>query len=88
MMFLEKFWKGDTAPGEGRYHPKPEYSKVIQTMEHCEGKLKGCLSEEDFQTFREFAEAALESACMEACDNFIEGFRLGARMMMDVLMDS
>ena len=86
MIFLEKFWKGDIAPGEGRYHPAPEYLKVIQTMEHCEEKLKSHLSEEDFETFREFADAALESACMESCDNFCDGFRLGARMMIDVLV--
>ena len=56
-------------------------------MENCEEKLKSHLSEEDFKTFREFADAALDSACMESCDNFVDGFRLGTRMMMDVLMD-
>lgn len=86
MMFLEKFWKGDIAPGEGRYHPAPEYTKIIQTMERCEETLKRRLNEENFKTFREFAEAALNSACMESCDNFCDGFRIGALMMMDVLM--
>ena len=88
MMFLKKFWKGDIAPGEGRYHPSREYAQLMQTLEKCEEKLKASLSEEDFHTFRAFAEAALESACMESCDNFVDGFRQGARMMMDVLMDS
>ena len=31
---------------------------------------------------------SLEAGCTESCDNFIDGFRLGARMMMDVLADS
>ena len=88
MMFLEKFWKGNIAPGEGRYHPKPEYSRVIQTMERCDDTLKAHLSQEDYAIFREYTEASLEAGCTESCDNFIDGFRLGAQMMMDVLADS
>ena len=88
MKFLEKFWKGDIAPGEGRYHPGKEYAKAIQTMERCDDTLKAHLSQEDYAIFREYTEASLEAGCMESCDNFIDGFRLGARMMMDVLADS
>lgn len=88
MMFLKRFWKGDIAPGEGRYHPAPEYSKALTIMERCEETLKSHLDEEDFKTFREYADAALASACLETCDNFCDGFRLGALMMMDVLIGS
>lgn len=66
MLFLDKLWKGDIAPGEGRYHPAPDYSKAILTMERCEETLKSHLNEEDFKTFREFADAALDSACLES----------------------
>jgi len=38
MKFLDKFWKGDIAPGEGRYHPDKEYAKAIQTMERSSDK--------------------------------------------------
>ena len=85
MFFLQKFWKGDIAPGEGRYHPNREYSKVMQTLERCEDTLKAHLSQEDYQIFQEYSEAALESAVMESCDNYIDGFRTGALMMLDVL---
>ena len=88
MFFLDKFWKGDIAPGEGRYHPAGEYSKALQIMERCNDALKAHLSPEDYNTFREYAEASLAASCTESCDNFIEGFRLGARLMMDVLADA
>lgn len=88
MFFLDKFWKGDIVPSEGRYHPNREYAKVMQIMERCDDTLKSHLSQEDYQIFQEYAEASLSTACIESCDNFIDGFRLGARMMMDVLMDS
>jgi hypothetical protein len=86
MLFLEEFWNGNIAPGEGRYHPKKEYSKSIQTMERCDDTLKAHLSAEDYQIFREYAEASMAAGCTESCDNFIEGFRMGAMMMMDVLL--
>ena len=88
MFFLDKFWKGDIAPGEGRYHPRREYAKAMQVMERCDDALKAHLSQEDYRIFREYADASLEAGYTESCDNFIEGFRLGARMMMDVLTDS
>ena len=87
MFFLDKFWKGDIAPGEGRYHPKREYSAALQVMERCDDSLKAQLSPEDYRIFREYAEAALNAGCTESCDNFIEGFRMGAQMMIDVLTD-
>ena len=86
MLFLEEFWNGNIAPGEGRYHPKKEYSKSIQTMERCDDTLKAHLSAEDYQIFREYAEDSMAAGCTESCDNFIEGFRMGAMMMMDVLL--
>ena len=88
MFFLDKFWKGDIAPGEGRYHPKREYSAALQVMEQCDDTLKAHLTPEDYRIFREYAEATLNAGCTESCDNFIEGFRMGALMMLDVLTDS
>ena len=87
MFFLDKFWKGDIVPGEGRYHPAMEYSKAIQTMERCDDTLKSRLSDEDYLVFREYADAALEAGSTESCDNFIDGFRLGTLMMMDILAE-
>jgi NDP-sugar pyrophosphorylase family protein len=50
----------------------------------------GTLSYGDSENITETydTEASLEAGCTESCDNFIDGFRLGARMMMDVLADS
>ena len=87
MFFLDRFWKGDITPGEGQYHPSPEYTRIMQTLERIDDTLKSHLSQEDYKTFREYADAALTASCMESCDSFIEGFRLGAKMMTDVLAD-
>ena len=87
MFFLDKFWKGEIAPGEGRFHPSREYSAALKTMERCDELLKSRLTPEDYKTFREYAEACFVVGGAESCDNFVEGFRLGAQMMLDVLAD-
>lgn len=87
MYFLDKFWKGEIAPGEGRFHPNLKHAKAVQTMERCDDTLKIHLSQTDYKTFREYADAALDASSAESCDSFVEGFRLGALMMLDVLVD-
>lgn len=86
MSFLKKFWSGDIAPGEGRYHSSEKYAKSYKTMERCEAFLVGHLDTDCQRVFQEFADAAQEASALGCCDNFIDGFRMGALMMMDVLM--
>ena len=87
MFFLDKFWNGGIVPGEGRYHPTREYTEATNVMDRCNDILADHLSKEDYQVFREYTDAMLKAGCAESCENFIEGFRLGVRMMIDVLAD-
>ena len=85
MMFLKKFWSGDIAPGEGRYHTSEEYAKSYKVMGRCEAFLIDHLDIDCQRVFQEFADAAQEASALGCCDNFIDGFRMGALMMMDIL---
>ena len=86
MMFLKKFWSGDIAPGEGRYHTSEEYDKSYKTTERCETFLVGHLDKDCQRVFHEFIDAVQEASAMGCCDNFLDGFRMGALMMADILM--
>ena len=44
-------------------------------------------SGDTLRVFEEYAKAELEISCLSDCDNYIEGFRTGAKMMMDVLLE-
>ena len=80
MLFLEEFWHGNISPGEGRYHANKEYSK------QCEDDLKKRLSPENWELFIKYQDAEREVSCLSDADNFIEGFRMGAKVIMDVLL--
>lgn len=87
MQFLKEFWQGNITPGETRYRHDAEYSRALRTMEESEAHLKQILSAEEWQLFRQFADAAQEISAIADCDSFVEGFRMGAKMMMDVLLE-
>lgn len=86
MLILQDFWKGDCPTGETRYHPKSQYTPALSKMEKCAEHLKQVLSDEDWKIFSEYTNAELDDTCLSNCDNFIDGFRLGVKMMLDVLM--
>ena len=87
MLFLEEFWNGNISPGEERYHSRKEYSKVLNIMEQCEDHLKAKLSQEDFEVFVKYQDADREFGCLEVGDNFMDGFRMGAKVILDVLLN-
>lgn len=86
MLFLEDFWKGNAAPGEQRYRPNSQYAKAFQTMERCDQYMKDHLDAEALKVFEEFTQAEMDANALSDCDNFIEGFRMGAKVMMDILL--
>ena len=84
MLFLKDFWCG-ISPGEGRYHTKEEYQKAYRLMESVEDQLKERLSPEEWALFTQYQDAEGKAGDIEDTDIFIEGFCMGARMMLDVL---
>ena len=88
MLFLEEFWNGNISPGEGSYHPQKEYRTLLNIMEQCEDHLKAKLSQEDFAVFVKYQDADREFGCLEVGDNFMDGFRMGAKVILDVLLNN
>ena len=86
MLFLEEFWNGNIAPGEGRYHSKKEYKDAWELVTQTEDELKERLTSEDWELFTRYQDAERGAGVISDADIFIEGFRMGAMMMMDVLL--
>ena len=86
MQFLKDFWYGNISPGEGRYHSKKEYKEAWRLVESMEDKLKEQLSPEDWELFTQYQDAEGKAGDIEDADIFIEGFRMGALIVMDVLL--
>ena len=85
MLFLEDFWKGRITPGEECYRPNREYSRLMQVIEQCETHLHTSLKPEDWAMFQKYVQAEQSSRSLSECNNFIDGFRYGAKMMNGIV---
>ena len=86
MLFLKEFWHGNIDPGEGRYHSRKEYKEAWKVVEQTEDELKERLTSEDWELFTRYQDAERTAGCISDADIFIEGFRIGAKILLDVLL--
>ena len=85
MAILEDLWKGEICPGEQGIRPRKEYTKVCSLLERQEAELREELSERGLELLEEFKTAQMELTTLTDCDSFIEGFRMGAQIMLEVM---
>lgn len=85
MYILDQFWQGAVTPGEQAYVPMRQYEPFLRAKERCEKVLQAELSETGRKALEERTQAEDHICALGLCDNFIDGFRLGALMMLDVL---
>ena len=86
MLFLKEFWRGNLSPGDERYHPQREYKEIWSLVEKMEEQLKEQLSPEQWELFTKYQDAERGASCVSDEDTFIDGFRMGARVILDVLL--
>lgn len=82
---LKDLYGGRIVPHEKSMASSPEYAKAVKELDKCETRLKENLDEQAvsmLDSYEKAYDAVNEACCTEA---FIEGFRLGARLMLEVL---
>ena len=85
MRMLSELWYGNIDP-QGRSIPRnSEYKKLLTKICEYEEQFRGIFSPEQQTEFEDYENATISvtAICEEAA--FVYGFRLGARMMMEVL---
>lgn len=83
MGILEDLWDGKIVPCERKSTPTEEaVRKVILKKEE---KLTPLLSPEAKEIFEELMDSQGELASLNDCEIFAEGFRMGAKLMLETL---
>lgn len=85
MNILEEFWYGNIEPAEYDTSPSKEYKELLQLISRNEDKLLATMTDAQKELFTKYADCVREYQVMAECLLFQSGFRLGARMMLDVL---
>ena len=86
MYVLEDLWGGKVNLHEKGF-PSKQYARAMQRLANCGEKLLVVLNEEERKLFEEYVDDQLEVSIIADCASFIDGFRLGAKIMLDILTD-
>lgn len=87
MQILEELYVGDVRPGERSFKRNSQYGRALSASADAADRLIAGLSDEQKKLFEEYMDAQREVAVLTDAETFIYGFRTGAKIMMDVLMD-
>ena len=87
MRFLEEFWYGNIEPMEYDTSSYKEYKKLLELICRNEEKLKATMTDEQKKLFSKYTDCVREYQTMADCLLFQHSFKLGARMMVELMRD-
>lgn len=82
---LEELWYGNIEPSEYDCSPSREYAEALRLLSRNEEKLLSTLNEEQKALFTLCAESQRELQSITERLLFKNSFRLGARIMLEVM---
>ncbi len=86
MNILEEFYHGNVNPQEQFYKSESEYDAFVKIVSDTEEKLSAYLGGEEQHLFSQLMNAQSKITSIEARESFIEGWKLGARFMLDTFL--
>ncbi len=87
MNILEEFWYGNIEPADYDASPCKEYKELLQLISRNEERLLATMTEDQKELFAKYADCVREYQVMAECLLFQNSFRLGGRIMLEVMRD-
>ena len=87
MYVLEELWRGEITPSERGYRKDSPYAELVKQANKTAYIFYQELSEVGKKAYDAHSTQESQLADISECDSFIRGFRLGARMILDVVGD-
>ena len=87
MSILEEFWYGNIESTEYDTSSSKEYKEILQLISRNEEKLLAIMTDEQKDLFSRYQDCVREFQTMAECLLFQNSFRLGARMMLEIMED-
>ena len=85
---LEDLYYGNITPNEQRMTPGSEMEKAVARAASCEKQLMEQLGETEQTILTKLIRSQHEINGITAIENFILGFRLGIRLMVECMYDN
>ena len=87
MQVLEDLYLGDIRPNERGFKRNSQYAKALDEVVRAGDALIDSLTEEQKELFEDYMTAQREVNVLTDCETFCLAFKLGAKIMLDVLAD-
>ena len=87
MKIIEDLYYGRISPYEMSISATPEYQKLKALADRNEDLLRESLSDKQKELLDKLIETVTDISSISERDMFINGFRLGVKLMMDVMKD-
>jgi len=85
---LEELYFGNINPSEKRFVRDSQYDKAIQAISTNGERLTELLTDKEKSLFLDYANAQSEINSISMIESFVDGFRLGAKIMLEVMSDA
>ena len=85
MKLLEEFWYGNIEPTEYDTNACKEYKEMLRLITRNKEKILATMTVELKELFSRYTDAVREYQTMAECLLFRNSFKLGARMMLEVM---
>ena len=87
MRLLSELWYGNIEPQDCTIPRNSEYKHLLTKICEYEEQFRGILSPEQQKDFEDYENSTISVTAISEEAAFVYGFRLGAKMMMEVLED-
>ena len=87
MLILEDLYLGDVRPSERSFKRNSQYAKALDEVVRAGDALTDTLTEKQKEMFEDYMTAQREVNVITDCETFCLAFKLGAKIMLDVLTE-
>ena len=87
MQILEDLYIGNVRPGERMFKRNSQYAKALDETVKAGDALTASLSDEQKAFFEDYMAAQREVNVLTDCETFCMAFKVGAKIMLDVLTE-
>ena len=87
MKLLEELWYGNIEPTEFDANADKYYKETLRLITRNEEKLQATMTDEQKELFSRYTDCVREYQTMAECLLFQNSFRLGARIMLEVMAE-
>jgi len=85
MKILEELWYGNIEPTEFGILPSHEYRELRRLVDRNETDLRATMTDAQKELFNRYLESVLEYQTLSELMLFQNSFKLGARLMVEVM---